>query len=131
MAGRALQAGFLYFLLVFGAGFVLGPLRILFLVPRVGVRAAELIELPVMLFISWLSAGWLVRRLRVPPSLSLRFVMGILALALLLVAEFSLVLPLRGLTFAEYLATRDPVSGPAYYAALLVMALIPLLSERN
>jgi len=33
---------------VFGAAFVLGPLRIRFLVPRVGERAAELLELPVV-----------------------------------------------------------------------------------
>jgi hypothetical protein len=46
---HTLKAGVLYFTLVFGAGFVLGPMRILCLVPRVGTRTAELMEMPMML----------------------------------------------------------------------------------
>jgi len=38
---RVVGAGLLYFALTFGAGFLLGPIRILVLEPRVGVRAAE------------------------------------------------------------------------------------------
>ena len=34
---------------------------------------------------------------------------------------------LRGLTLEEYFATRDPVSGTAYYLALLLLALMPLI----
>ena len=37
--------GVFYFGLVFGTGFVLGPVRVLWLAPRVGERWAELIEL--------------------------------------------------------------------------------------
>jgi len=48
VSGQVARAGLAYFALVFGAGFVLGPLRILFLVPRVGGRAAELLDLPVV-----------------------------------------------------------------------------------
>jgi hypothetical protein len=33
-----LKAAVVYFALVFGAGFILGPIRILFIVPRFGVR---------------------------------------------------------------------------------------------
>lgn len=57
-----LKAAVVYFALVFGAGFVLGPIRILFLVPRFGVRLAELMEFPVMLVVIVLAARWLVRR---------------------------------------------------------------------
>ena len=41
-----LKAGVLYFALVFGAGFVLGTIRTLWVVPRVGTRKAELMETP-------------------------------------------------------------------------------------
>jgi len=41
--------------------------------------------------------------------------MGCVALGLLLAAEFTLVLWLRGLSISEYLASRDPVSGTVYY----------------
>jgi len=57
--------------------------------------------------------------------------MGGLAGVLLLAAEFALVLPLRGMTIAEYFATRDPVAGAAYYAAVLLMVLMPLAVRGN
>jgi hypothetical protein len=127
----AIKAGLCYFALTFGAGFVLGPLRILVLVPRVGARVAELVELPVMILVAWLAARWTVRRFRVPSSNRMRLFMGALAFALLLAAEFSLVLPLRGLTLEQYFASRDPVSGVAYYASLVLLALMPLVVERE
>ncbi len=127
----AIKAGLCYFALTFGAGFLLGPLRMLVLVPRIGARAAELLELPVMVVVTWLAARWTIRRFQVPYSTGLRLVMGVLAFALLLAAEFSLVLPLRGLTLEQYFATRDPVSGVAYYASLVLLASMPLIVERK
>jgi hypothetical protein len=127
VTGRVVRAGLLYFALTFGAGFVLGPLRILILVPRLGTRTAELLELPVMIGISWLAARWVTGRLAVPPRTAPRLAVGAIAGALLLVAEFTLVLRLRGLTLEEYFATRDPVAGAAYYAAVLLLVAMPLL----
>ena len=46
------KAGVLYFALVFGAGFVLGTVRTLWIVPRVGARRAELMETPIMLVVT-------------------------------------------------------------------------------
>jgi len=131
VTGRVVRAGLLYFALTFGAGFLLGPFRILVLVPRLGARAAELVEMPVMIGITWLAARWTTRRLSVPPGPGPRLSMGVLAGALLLLAEFTLVLWLRGLTLDEYFATRDPVSGAAYYAAVLLLVLMPLLVNRG
>lgn len=118
-----LRATLLYFGTVFGTGFLLGPLRILYLVPRVGERVAELLEMPVMLTVIVLSARAIVRRCELSVR-SARFT-GLAAFLLLLVAEFGLVLTLRGLTVREYLASRDPVSGTAYYMSLLVFAAMP------
>ena len=131
MTGRVLRASLVYFALTFGAGFVLGPLRILFLVPRVGASTAELIEMPVMIGITWLAARWVTRTFSVPPERGPRLSMGVMAGALLLLAEFTFVLRLRGLTLEEYFATRDPVSGAAYYAAVLLLMLMPLLVNRD
>jgi hypothetical protein len=67
---QIVKAGALYFALVFGAGFVLGPIRRL----------------------------WFVPRFAVPSTLSSRLGMGSIALSMLPAAEFGLVLYLRGLS---------------------------------
>jgi hypothetical protein len=125
-----LKAGVLYFGLVFGVGFVLGTIRTMWVVPRVGARMSELMETPVMLVVTIVTARWMVLRLAVPSTPSARLGMGCIALAILLVAEFGLVLWLRGLSIREYLATRDPVSGTVYYVMLAVFAIMPLLVAR-
>jgi len=128
---QILKAGVLYFALVFGAGFVLGPIRILWLVPRFGMRMAELMEMPIMFVVIIVAARWIVRRLAVPSAPLSRLGMGCLALALVLIAEFTLVLWLRGLTIAEYIVSRDPVSGTVYYVMLGMFAIMPLLVTRR
>jgi hypothetical protein len=128
---RLLKAGALYFALVFGAGFVLGPIRILWVVPRVGERTAELMEAPIMLGVIVLAARWIARRVAVPPTPSRLLGVGVVALGLLIVVEFTVVLWLRGLTIGEYFAKRDPVAGTAYIMMLGVFAVMPLLVARR
>jgi hypothetical protein len=123
---RILKASLVYCAIVFGCGFVLGTVRTLWVVPRIGTRSAELLEAPIMLVVSIMAARWTVLRLNVPCARSPRLAMGGVALVLLLFAEFGLVLWIRGLTIKEYLATRDPVSGTAYYVALGFFAMMPL-----
>jgi hypothetical protein len=128
---QILKAGILYFALVFGAGFALGTIRILLVVPRFGTRAAELMETPIMLVVSIVAARWIIQRLAVPFTVSSRLGMGCFALIFMLITEFTLVLWLRGLSINEYLATRDPVSGTVYYVTLGVFAIMPLLVARK
>ena len=128
---QVLKAGLFYFALVFGAGFVLGPIRILWAVPRFGMRMAELMEAPIMFVVTIFAARWIVRHLALPPTVSIRLGMGSIALGLMLVAEFAFVLRLRGLSISEYLATRDPVSGTVYSLMLAVFAIMPLLGARR
>ena len=128
---RILKAGVLYFAVVFGAGFFLGPIRILWVAPRLGARMAELLEVPLVLVITIVAARRITRRLVVPPTPSSRLGMGGIALSLLLIAEFTLVLWLRGLSIRQYLAARDPVAETVYYLMLVVFAVMPLLVARR
>jgi hypothetical protein len=128
---RLLKFGVIYFALVFGAGFILGPIRVLWLVPRMGQRLAELVETPVMLVVIILSARWVVRRLAVPATPSQRLTVGLVALVLLGICEFTVVLWLRGLSIAEYFAGRDPVAGAVYLVMLGLFAAMPLLLVRK
>jgi hypothetical protein len=59
------KAAVLYFVLVFAAGFVLGTIRTLCVVSRLGVRTAELMEAPIMLGVSVLAARWAVRHVAI------------------------------------------------------------------
>ncbi len=124
---QTLKAGALYFTLTFGVGFVLGAIRTMWVVPRFGTRMAELMEMPIMLTVTVFTARWVIRHLALTPTLSSRLGMGCIGLGLMLTAEFAFVLKLRGITFSEYLATRDPISGTAYYISLVVFAIMPLL----
>ena len=56
---QILKAGTFYFALVFGAGFLLGTIRVLWVAPRFGTRIAELMEAPIMLVVTILTARWL------------------------------------------------------------------------
>jgi hypothetical protein len=124
---RTLEAGLLYFALVFGTGFVLGTVRTLWIVPRLGDRTAELLEAPVMLAVIVAAARWTVFRLAVPSTYSARLGMGCLALLLMLGAEFGFVLRLRGLSLPAYFSARDWVAGTVYYILLAAFAAIPVL----
>jgi hypothetical protein len=127
MAFKIMKAGAIYFLLVFAVGFFFGTLRVLWLVTRVGTRAAELIETPFMLTVIFLVARWLVGRFGSNVSKSGWLAAGVIALALLLVAEFTIVLVVQGMSVADYMAQKDPISGSVYLISLGLFAIMPAL----
>lgn len=124
-ARRVALAALLYFGCVFGAGFVFGAFRVTLLVPRLGVRWAELAEMPLMACVIVLAARWTVRRAAPPFGSGERLAAGALALGLVLVAEVALAAVLQGLSPRAYATGRDPVSGSVYAALLLVFAALP------
>lgn len=128
---RILKAGGLYFAAVFAAGFALGTLRVLYVLPRLGQRHAELLEAPVMLAVTIFAARWVVRRQHLPNRSATRLGTGLVALALMLAAELFVVLVLRGLTLRQYLTSRDPAAGIVYVAMLGIFAVMPLLVGRR
>lgn len=118
-------------MLVFGAGFVLGPIRILLVAPKVGNRAAELLECPVMILITFVAARWIVVRFGVSKSMPVRLGIGVFALVLLIGAEIAVGMALRGMSLSEVIMNRDPVSGSAYFLSLVLFGLMPALVERS
>jgi hypothetical protein len=127
---RTVKAGVAYFAIVFGAGFLLGSIRVPFLVPRLGERWAELIEMPFMLVVVLWSARYITKRFALPAAVWVRIGAGLLALGLLLAAEVLLVVALQGQALAQYIANRDPVSGSVYLAMLALFAFMPLIMAR-
>ena len=124
------RLGFLYFAVVFATGFILGAIRVLWLVPRIGMRSAELLEIPLMIAVTWLAARWIVRRYRVPPVVSTRLAIGLVGLAFLLVAEFGIAARLQGQSIEDAVRSRDPISGTAYFVSLGLFAVMPAVISR-
>lgn len=121
----AVAAGVAYFGIVFAVGFALGTLRVLVLAPRLGEPAAVLLELPLMLAVSWVACGWLLARFRVPPRRSHGLAMGAVAFALLMLGELSVSLALLGRSAAEHLAAYGTGSAALGLLAQLAFAAMP------
>jgi hypothetical protein len=119
-----LRASATYFALAFAAGFGLGLIRVPFLVPRCGERAAELLELPVLVVLCALLARWRVTCTSAR-SPAWQLAVGWLALAMLLATEVLLGVLVLGKSLRAVLWERDAVAGPAYCAALAAFACWP------
>ncbi|MGB8623456.1 MAG: hypothetical protein WCD16_11605 [Paracoccaceae bacterium] len=128
--GRALTAGVAYFGAVFAAGVILGTLRTLLLVPALGEVPAVVIEIPVMLTISWVVSRWLVRRFAVSARLPERVTMGVAALVLLLLAEAALAILVFQRPFQAHLTHYTTLPGALGLAAQVCFAAMPVLRLR-
>jgi hypothetical protein len=126
---RIIAAATLYFLIVFGAGFLLGPVRVFWLEPRVGETTAVLCEAPLLFIVIVLSA-W-----RVPLVLGLKTTfgglagMGLGALFLQQLADFAVGSLLRGMTLAQQITRLGRPAGFVYIALLVLFAAMPLLAD--
>ena len=124
---RRIKASVLYFVIVLGTGFILGTIRVPFLVPRLGERYAELSEMPIMFVVIIMAARYIVKRFDLAPDFAIRLQVGFLALAFSVAAELVLATMIQTRSIAQYIASRDPVSGGVYLLLLLVFALMPAL----
>ena len=128
---KTIRAALLYFAIVLGTGFVLGMFRVPILVPRMGERWAELAEMPIMAVVIFLSAGYVLQRYPEIRSPRRSLATGFLALALSVAAELGLAMVLQNQTLAEFIRSRDKVSGSIYIGLLLVFAVMPRLRLSN
>ena len=126
---RMLLSGTAYFGAVFAAGFVLGVLRTLVLVPLLGELAAVLVELPLILTIAWRVCTRLLRRWPLSPRSALG--MGGIAFLLLMAAEAGLSTLLAGRSLAEHLALYAQLPHLVGLAGQLAFALFPWIQVRR
>ena len=126
---RTLFTGTAYVAAVFAAGFVLGVLRTLVLVPLLGELAAVLVELPQILTIAWRVCTRLLRRWPLSPRSALG--MGGIAFLLLMAAEAGLSTLLAGRSLAEHLALYAQLPHLVGLAGQLAFALFPWIQVRR
>jgi hypothetical protein len=130
-ARAAIKAGFLYWFLVFAAGFALGTLRVLVLMPAFGEVPATLLELPLMLLASWLACDFVLRMIRLGHDRHPRLIMGAVAFALLMLAEALLSNLIFGRSLAGHITLyREPIKALGLMAQIL-FGLMPLVRHHQ
>jgi hypothetical protein len=126
---RLIAAAAFYFLIVFGVGFLLGPVRVFWLEPRLGEAVATLCEAPFLLCAMLLAARWLPRALSLRPNIASLAILGVGALLLQQFADFAVGTVLCGITPAQQLARLSTPAGLIYVALLLAFVAMPVLSN--
>lgn len=127
---RAVAAAAAYFAIVFGLAFILGVIRTLFVAPRTGEVVAVLVETPIILLVSWLAAGWTIRRFSVPAKAPERLAMGFAAFTLLMTVETAMSLLLFGRPLDQQLGAYATPAGAIGLLAQIAFGLIPLFAAR-
>jgi hypothetical protein len=123
-------AAALYFAIVFAVGFLLGPVRVLWLEPRVGPILATACEAPFLLAAMVVVARWVPRLVRLPLDRASLLLMGGGALVLQQVADFAVGIGLRDIGPSEQLAQFTTLQGLIYAALLIAFVVMPLLLNR-
>jgi len=126
---RVLLTAVVYVAAVFAAGFVLGVLRSLVLVPLLGELWAVLFELPVILTIAWLICTRILRRWPLLPPVAAG--MGAVAFSLLMLVEASLSNLMAGRSLTEHLALYAQLPHQLGLAGQLAFALFPWIQARR
>ena len=98
---RIAAAAILYFAIVFGVGLVLGPIRVLWLEPRVGPIVAVLCEAPFLVATMVVASRWISGVMRLQRDLVSLALMGIGALLLQQVADLAVGMALRDMSLGE------------------------------
>jgi hypothetical protein len=123
---RALIAATAYFLALFAIGFVLGTIRVIFVVPHFGQLSATFVEVPVMLAAACVICRWVIYHWQVSRRISVRWSMVLWFLALLFTTETLLGLTLFGRTLAEQWAALLTPAGLVGVTAQIVAGLLPV-----
>jgi hypothetical protein len=123
----AVRAGLAYGAALFGCGFVLGAMREFLLAPLFGRGTVVAVEAPVLLLLSWLIAGWLIRRCAVPGTVEARIVMGLAGFVLLMLGEAGVAVFGFGRPLSMHLAGYATARGLLELAPQIGFGLIPLL----
>jgi len=123
-------AAILYFIIVFVIAFGLGTIRVLLLVPAIGALAATLIELPIILTVSWGASDYVVARRAVSPASAPRLAMGAIAFLILMTAETLLGLFAFGRPIADQFSAYRGLAAQIGLAGQIAFAAIPWIQGK-
>ncbi len=119
-------AGARYFAVVFAIAFALGTIRTIWIAPAIGATAAVLVEVPIILLVSFFVARHTITGAQIS-SRGEALGAGAVAFAMLMVAEAGLAVLVFGQPFDVWLADLWRVPGIIGLAGQIVFALMPFL----
>jgi hypothetical protein len=126
-----LKAPFLYFLLVYLAGFAFGMVREFLVTPAIGLTGALLIEMPFMAVISFFAARFVLDRTPEAKTQGDQLFVGCTAFILLLMAEEAMTRILRGISIFTLWADFELLAAFANILGLGLFMLMPLFVGRQ
>lgn len=124
---QVLKAGVIYFLIVVGAEFVLEVVRFQVVALHVNERLAEMLEIPNVLLATMIGARWVVDQFTLPPLPGIRLGVGLVALCLMLISEWTVIQALQSLSVEGYVTSQDAAVGTIPIGALGVLTVMPFL----
>ncbi|OCK62425.1 hypothetical protein [Bradyrhizobium sp. LMTR 3] len=127
---KILGTATLYFVIVFGVGFLLGPIRVLLLEPRIGAVRAALCEAPFLLGAILVASRVAPRTLQLEARKSALLAVGLIALGMQQIADLAVGLTFRSLSLTEQLARFATAEGAVYAALLALFATMPILANQ-
>jgi len=126
---RIMLAATLYVLAVFAVAFLLGAVRVMWIVPRVGPFWAVAVEVPLVIAVSWVTCKWVLARIALAGTVP-HLAMGVLAFGILMVLEAGLAVLVFGQTLTPYLASMATPSGALGLAGQFIFAFVPAIQHR-
>lgn len=126
--GALFRTAVIYFALVFAAGLVLGPIRVLWLEPVIGQTLAVACEAPLLLLAIGFAARLAPRWTALRGGWASHLGVGLIALLLQQVADLAVGFGLRGMTLQTQLDNFTTPPGWIYGFMLLVFALAPFIA---
>ena len=121
----ALIIGLRYYAIVFSIAFALGVTRTLVIAPALGATIAVLLEIPVLVIVSWLAARLLLKDR--PFALWQSATIGAFAFALTIASEVILAQLIRGQGISEWAADVARPLGLIGLAGQIVFGLMPMM----
>ena len=125
---QVVKAGLAYTLPVFLCAFALGALRVTLIAPALGPVAAVALEVPVVLTLSWLIAGPVLRHWPVP--VPQRPALALFAFIVLMLLELGTALTF-GQSPAQFLQAMTTPAGALGLAGQIGFALILLIRQAS
>jgi hypothetical protein len=125
---RIIVAGIVYGLICLATGALLGPLRVLFLEPRLGLFVARLLEAPALLIAMFFASRFVVSMFGLRVRYYALLAVGLLAFCVVPAIDFFVGRMVRNVSIEEQISAFSSAPGLVYGVLLLALIVMPTVS---